>query len=125
MNNDVYKCNSCGKIVSILHNSNGNLTCCNQNMVLLKANTQDASNEKHVPVIEKKDNGYLVKIGSVEHPMEEKHYIEFIEVITKNSIYRKYLKPNDKPEFFVKVDEDIIAVREYCNLHGLWENKIK
>ena len=123
--NELYRCSSCGNIVSIFHSTNGTVNCCGKEMTQLVANMQDGATEKHIPVVEKKDDGYLIKIGSVEHPMEEKHYIEFIEVITENCSYRKNLKPNQKPEFFVKTDEKILYVREYCNLHGLWQNNLE
>jgi superoxide reductase len=90
-------------------------------MTLQEENTVDAAKEKHVPVIENVEGGVLVKVGSVEHPMVETHYIEFIEVITANKIYKKYLIPGEKPEAFFSIDEDILAVREYCNVHGLWK----
>jgi superoxide reductase len=92
-------------------------------MELLKENTVDASREKHVPVIEKTANGYKVKVGSVPHPMEEKHYIEWIQLIVGNMAYHRYLKPGDAPEaeFCVPKAGEVIA-REYCNLHGLWKS---
>ena len=123
--NKLYKCNVCGNIVSVLNLSDGNLSCCGKEMIMLKANIQDGAIEKHIPVIEEKDGGYLIKVGSIEHPMEEQHYIEFIEVITENCSYRKGLKPHQKPEFFVKKNEKILYVREYCNLHGLWQNNLE
>jgi len=121
--NQIYKCNICGNIVQVLHTGVGELVCCGQPMELLKENTVDASLEKHVPVIEKTDTGIKVKIGSVPHPMEEKHYIEWIQVIAGNTAYRKYLKPGDLPEaeFCVPYSDNLIA-REYCNLHGLWKS---
>ena len=119
----VYKCNVCGNIVEVLHGSNGELVCCGQPMELLVEGTTDAATEKHVPVIEEKDGGYLVKVGAVEHPMTEKHYIEWIEVITEdNRVYRKYLTPQDKPEAFFKVEGKVVAAREYCTLHGHWKS---
>jgi superoxide reductase len=124
--NEVYKCEICGNIVEVVHASGGTLVCCGKPMVLLKENTVDASLEKHVPIIETAKKGVLVKIGSIPHPMEEKHYIEFIEVITKdNKSDKKFLKPGDKPEaeFCISI-ENILFAREYCNLHGLWSSKI-
>ncbi len=117
----IYKCEVCGNIVEVVHPSGGTLVCCGKPMTLLKENTTDAAVEKHVPVIEKIDGGVLVKVGAVEHPMLEKHYIEWIEVHTANKVYRKYLKPGDKPEAVFKLDEEVLYAREYCNLHGLWK----
>ncbi len=120
---EVYKCLVCGNIVEVLHAGAGELVCCNQGMRLLKENTTDAATEKHVPVFEREGNRVYVVVGSVEHPMEERHYIEWIEVITENKVYRKYLVPNQAPkaEFMLMDDENVIEVREYCNLHGLWK----
>lgn len=118
---EVYKCDVCGNIVEIEHGGKGQLVCCNQPMKLLVENTVDAAYEKHVPVVEKADGKVTVKVGSVEHPMEEKHYIEWIEVIVDNKLYRKYLKPGDKPEAVFNIADGSIIVREYCNLHGLWK----
>jgi len=119
--NEVYKCESCGNIVEVVHASGGTLVCCGKEMTLQKPNTVDAAKEKHVPVIEKNAQGVLVKVGSVPHPMEEKHYIEFIEVVSDNKIYRAYLKPGDKPQAQFELP-DISFARAYCNLHGLWKS---
>ena len=122
----IYKCEICGNIIEVIHESGGdNLVCCGKSMTLLKENTIDASLEKHVPIISKTSEGILVQIGSVPHPMEEEHYIEFIEVITKdNKSNKKFLSPRDKPEAEFCIDiENILLVREYCNLHGLWKNQ--
>jgi len=120
--NQVYKCNVCGNIVEVVHVGAGELVCCGQPMVLLKENTVDASKEKHVPVIEKIEGGVRVKVGSVEHPMEEKHYIEWIELLADSRVYRRYLKPGEKPEVIFEIKADEVAAREYCNLHGLWKS---
>jgi len=117
----VYKCDVCGNIVEILHEGVGELVCCGQPMTLLGENTVDASKEKHVPVIEKQAGGYLVKIGAVPHPMEEKHHIEWIELIAGERAYRQFLKPGDAPEAFFAVEAAQVSAREYCNLHGLWK----
>jgi len=117
----IYKCEVCGNMVEVIHNSAGTLVCCGQNMTLVTENTQDAAVEKHIPVVEKTENGVLVKVGSVPHPMIDKHYIEWIEVQTQNKVYRKYLKPGEKPEAQFIIKEEIIVVREYCNVHGLWK----
>lgn len=118
----IYKCNICGNIVEVLHAGVGQLVCCGQPMQLMTENTVDASKEKHVPVIEKTKNGFKIKVGSVPHPMEEKHYIEWIEVIADGKNYRKFLKPGDKPEAEFCIDAKKITAREYCNLHGLWKS---
>jgi len=119
---EVYKCEACGNVVEILHAGGGDLVCCGQDMVLLKANTVDAALEKHVPVIEKKGRTVTVKVGSVAHPMEEKHYIEVVGVWAGNKLYRAYLKPGDRPEATFEVDGDVQHARAYCNLHGLWKS---
>ena len=117
----VYKCEVCGNMIEVIHNSAGTLVCCGQNMTLVTENSQEAAVEKHIPVVEKIENGILVKVGSVPHPMLDKHYIEWIEVQTQNKVYRKYLKPGEKPEAQFMIKEEIIVVREYCNVHGLWK----
>jgi superoxide reductase len=119
---DIYKCNVCGNIISILHVGGGQLVCCNEPMQLITENTVEASKEKHIPVTEKVEGGILVKIGSQAHPMEEKHYIEWIEVIVDNKSYRKFLKPGDAPEAFFPIKNEAYKVRAYCNIHGLWKN---
>ncbi|HRU04674.1 MAG TPA: desulfoferrodoxin [Candidatus Brocadiia bacterium] len=117
----IFKCELCGNIVEMLHPSDGELVCCGQPMKLFKENTVDASKEKHVPVIEKVDGGFKVKVGAVPHPSEEKHYIEWIQVIAGGKAYRQFLKPGDKPEAVFKIDAPSVTAREYCNLHGLWK----
>ena len=118
----VYKCNICGNIVEVLHAGVGQLVCCGQPMELLVERTEDVGKEKHVPVIEKTETGIRVKVGSIPHPMEENHYIEWIEVIADGVIYRKFLKPGDKPEAEFEVGAENITVKEYCNVHGLWKS---
>jgi superoxide reductase len=118
---EVYKCEVCGNIVEVLHEGKGELVCCGQPMKLYKENTVDAAKEKHVPVIEKTDKGFKVKVGSVTHPMEEKHYIEWIELMADGVAYRKFLKPGDAPEAEFYLDAAQVTAREYCNLHGLWK----
>ena len=118
----VYKCKICGNIVEILHSGMGELVCCNVPMVLMEENTVDAAQEKHVPVVEKTETGIKVKVGSVEHPMEEDHYIEWIEVIADGRVYMKFLSPGDKPEAEFEIKAEEIEAREYCNLHGLWKS---
>lgn len=117
----VYKCDVCGNMVELVHVGGGELVCCGQPMKSLTENTVDASKEKHVPVIEKTDGGVKVTIGSVAHPMEDKHYIEWIEVLAGDKAYRTFLKPGDAPEAVFCIDAWPVAAREYCNLHGLWK----
>jgi len=119
----VYRCNICGNIVEVLHTGVGQLVCCGQPMELLTEKTTDIGLEKHVPVIEKIGNKVKVKIGSVPHPMEQKHYIEWIEIIANGKTCRKFLKPGDKPEAEFGITAKKIEAREYCNIHGLWKSK--
>ncbi len=119
-NLEIYKCEGCGNIVEVLHGGAGELVCCGNPMKLYSENTVDAAKEKHVPVVEKIDGGYKVVVGSVAHPMEEKHLIEWIELVADGKAYRQFLNPGDAPEAIFKVDASNVTVREYCNLHGLW-----
>ena len=118
----IYRCNICGNIVEVLHAGVGQLVCCGQPMELLTEKTVDVGLEKHVPIIEKVGNKVKVKVGSVPHPMEQKHYIEWVEIIADGRVYRKFLKPGDKPEAEFEITADKIEAREYCNLHGLWKS---
>lgn len=118
----VFKCAHCGLIVEVV--GNGMVpSCCGEPMGLLTENTVDAAKEKHVPVVEKKETGILVKVGAMPHPMEPDHYIEWIEVINGNYINRYRLKPGDAPQaaFYVPMQPGLV-VRAYCNKHGLWKN---
>jgi len=117
----VYKCDVCGNIVEVMHAGAGELVCCGQPMKLFKENSVDAAKEKHVPVVEKTVDGFKVKVGSVAHPMEEKHWIEFIELIVDGKVYREFLKPGQSPEATFCIKADKVTAREYCNLHGLWK----
>jgi superoxide reductase len=117
----IYKCNICGNIVEVLHGGAGELVCCGEPMELLDEKTADATTEKHVPVIEKVDGGYKVKVGSVPHPMEAKHYIEWIELLADGKAYRQFLQPGKPAEAVFHVKADSISAREYCNVHGLWK----
>ncbi len=117
----VYKCSICENIVEMVHGGKGELVCCGQPMDLLEENTVDASLEKHVPVVEKVEGGYKVKVGSDPHPMEEKHYIEWVEIIYDGRVHRKWLKPGDAPEACFATCADKVEAREYCNIHGLWK----
>lgn len=119
----IYKCNICGNIVEVLHSGVGQLVCCGQPMELLKEKIEDVGQEKHVPVIEKTENGIKVKVGSIPHPMEENHYIEWIEIIVDGKSCRKFLKPKDQPEAEFELQGEKIEAREYCNIHGLWKTK--
>ncbi|MBW1754107.1 MAG: desulfoferrodoxin [Deltaproteobacteria bacterium] len=118
---EVYKCNVCGNIVEVLHGGQGELVCCGQPMARLVENTVDAAKEKHVPVVEKVDAGVKVKVGEVAHPMEEKHFIEWVEVIANGKAYRQFLNPGETPEATFNVEAEQVTAREYCNLHGLWK----
>jgi superoxide reductase len=109
-------------MTEVVHASAGELVCCGQPMNLMTENTTDAATEKHVPVIEKIDGGYKVMVGSVAHPMEEKHYIEWIELIADGKAYRQFLEPGGVPEAVFMVDAAEVTAREYCNLHGLWKS---
>jgi len=117
----IYKCELCGNIVEVLIAGDGDLVCCEQPMKLMVENTVDAAKEKHVPVIEKIPGGVKVKVGSVAHPMEEKHYIQWIEINADGRTCRRFLKPGDAPEAEFMVEAANITAREYCNLHGLWK----
>ena len=119
---EIYKCDICGNIVEVLHGGGGTLVCCGQDMTLQTENTVDAAKEKHVPVIEKIDGGYKVSVGSVAHPMEEAHYIEWIELIAGDTAYRQFLNPGDTPEAVFKIDAAEVSAREYCNVHKLWKS---
>ena len=118
----IYKCNVCGNIVEVLHSGAGQLVCCGQPMKLLEEKTEDVGQEKHVPVIEKTERRTRVKVGEVPHPMEEGHFIEWIELIADDKVYRKFLKPGDKPEAEFELKAEKIEAREYCNIHGLWKS---
>jgi len=121
MVNEIYKCEICGNVIEMLHNAGVNPVCCGQDMVRLKEKSEDVGKEKHVPIVEKTETGIKVKVGSIEHPMEEKHFIEWIEVVSGGKIYKEFLKPIMKPEaeFCIK---EFDLVRIYCNIHGLWKN---
>jgi len=118
----IYKCDICGNIIEVVHTGAESLVCCGQPMRLLQEKSAEEGQEKHLPVMEKTDNGIKIKVGSIPHPMEEKHYIEWIEVITKDGVFRKFLNPGNVPECVFNVDYDaVISVREYCSIHGLWK----
>ncbi len=118
----IYRCNVCGNIVEVLHAGKGELVCCGRPMELLQGKIADVRLEKHVPVVETTDRGIKVKVGSTPHPMEENHYIEWVEIITGGESYRKFLKPGDKPEAEFEIGPPKVAAREYCSIHGLWKS---
>ncbi len=119
----IYKCNVCGNIVEVLHSGEGELVCCGQAMELQQEKSQEEGHEKHVPVIEKTEKGYKIKVSSVPHPMETEHYIEWMEINADGKSGKKFLKPGDAPEaeFFVQAEN--VSARAYCNVHGLWKSK--
>ena len=118
----VYKCNVCGNIVEVVHTGKGTLVCCGQPMDFLGENTTDAAREKHVPVVEATDSGIKVKVGDVPHPMEENHYIEWVEIIANGKSCRIFLKPGEKPEAVFDIASQKVTAREYCSVHGLWKS---
>lgn len=119
---ELYYCEICGNVVELVHEGQPALVCCNKKMTKLEAKTEDIGGEKHVPVMEETETGIKVKVGSVEHPMEENHYIKFIEVLLQDKVVRAELEPGQKPvaEFCAK-KADVLEVREYCTIHGLWK----
>ena len=121
----IYKCDLCGNIVEVLQTGAGELVCCNQPMTLQQEKTEDASTEKHVPYIEKVGGGVKIRVGqNAAHPMEEKHYIQWIELLVDGKADRKFLKPGDVPEAFFNITGENMVAREYCNVHGLWKGQM-
>jgi superoxide reductase len=119
----IYKCEICGNIVEVLHEGVGPLFCCGEEMKLFEEKTEDSSVEKHVPYIEKTDEGILVKIGqNQDHPMIEEHYIEWIQILADGKAYRQFLNPDDKPQALFEIKANKVEAREYCNIHGLWKS---
>ena len=118
---EIYKCEVCENIVEVVRAGKGQLVCCGKPMELLNENTVDAAREKHVPVIEQTADGYLIKVGSVSHPMEEKHFIEWIELVADGVSHRKFLKPGDTPQAAFCIKASAVTAREFCNLHGHWK----
>ena len=121
---EVYKCTHCGNIVEVLHGGKAPLICCGEPMKLLREGQSDGATEKHVPVIEKTENGYKVTVGSAPHPMTEEHWIEWIELIADGISYKKFLNPGEAPEAEFCVKADKVTAREFCNLHGLWKAEL-
>ncbi|MEF9933816.1 MAG: desulfoferrodoxin [Clostridium sp.] len=121
--NKLYRCEICNLIAKVEKDGFGKLVCCGKPMVEIVENTVEASVEKHVPVIEKVDGGVRVNVGSVDHPMEDVHFIEWIELHVGEEVYVKYLKPSEKPEAFFKIENaDGAVAKAYCNLHGYWKS---
>ena len=118
---EIYKCGACGAMIEVLDGGGGELVCCGEPMQLFTENTVDAAKEKHVPVVEKTATGYKVAVGSVAHPMEEKHYIQWIELIADGKAYREFLKPGQAPEAEFCIEASEVTAREFCNIHGLWK----
>jgi superoxide reductase len=117
----VYKCEICGIVAEVLDGGAGELVCCGEPMRLMEENTVDASREKHVPVVTKVEGGFRVAVGSVPHPMEAKHFIQWIELLADGRTYRQFLNPGEKPEAFFSLQVEKVAAREFCNLHGMWK----
>jgi len=121
---ELYRCEVCGNIVEVVNEGATSLVCCGEPTIKLEAKTEDQGREKHVPVVEETDSGIKVKVGSIKHPMEDKHYIKFIEILLKDRIIRKELKPGQAPEVkYCATKSDVMEVREFCSIHGLWKNK--
>ncbi len=120
-----YECKKCGNMVAFVKEGAGTVVCCGEPMTEIVAGTTDAAVEKHVPVVEQSGNEITVKVGSVEHPMIEEHYIEWIALETKQGAQRKVLSPSDKPEakFTLAGGDELVAAYAYCNLHGLWKSE--
>lgn len=118
--NQIYRCSVCGNVVEVLQAGGGELHCCGKPMCLLVENSVDAAKEKHVPVIEKITGGYKVTVGSVLHPMQPEHYIQWIELLADGQVLRRQLRPGEKPEAVFMTDAEEVKAREFCNLHGLW-----
>ncbi len=128
----IYKCNICGNIVEVLHTGQGELVCCGQPMELIIAKNKDEGQEKHMPVIKElpanmcsDKDGFKIKVGEIEHPMQEDHYIEWIEINTEDGKSgKRFLTPKDKPIVDFYTRKKVISIRVYCNIHGLWENSL-
>lgn len=123
---DIYKCEECGNIVEVVNVGGGELVCCGQKMILMEEKTADSATEKHVPLIEKKNDAYIVTVGSTLHPMTEEHWIQWIELIADGKVLRQELSPGDQPvaTFAYEGEAKEICAREYCNLHGLWKGEL-
>jgi superoxide reductase len=117
----IYKCNICGNIVEVLHTGAGELVCCNQPMQVQEEKDHDEGEEKHAPIIKKEEDGTKITVGSILHPMQEDHFIEWIELTIDDKIFKKFLSSKDKPEIKVSLKGGKIKARAFCNLHGLWK----
>jgi superoxide reductase len=120
---EVYKCMKCGIVAEVLHAGSGQMVCCGEPMKHLAENTTDAAKEKHVPVVEKVDGGYKVAVGSVPHPMQPEHSIEWIELLADGVAYRRFLEPGQAAEAVFHIQAESVSAREFCNLHGLWKGQ--
>lgn len=120
---EIYKCETCGNIIEILHEGVGKLVCCEKPMKLLEEKTKDEEKEKHVPIIKKNEDGIIIEVGENPHPMEDKHFIEWIEIQTEKGSSKKFLQPGDDPVKKFPVKKEIKKVRIYCNIHGLWKSE--
>lgn len=117
---DIYRCEVCTNVVWVIRGGEGDLVCCGQPMSLYEEKKVDAAKERHFPVIEKIPSGFKVRVGSVAHPMEKRHYVEWIELVADGSCYRQFLEPGDTPEVVFVIEAQQIAAHAYCNLHGFW-----
>ena len=117
-----YICPHCGNIVEMIHDAGVNPVCCGQKMNELVPGAVEASHEKHIPAVDVDGDILAVRVGSVEHPMAEEHWIEWVELVSDKGIQRKYLNPGEAPKVkFLLNGEKPLAVYAYCNLHGLWK----
>ncbi|MBN1437427.1 MAG: desulfoferrodoxin [Sedimentisphaerales bacterium] len=121
---ELYKCDKCGNVIEMIWGDYRHMLCCGTMMHPVEAKTADAKTEKHVPVIEKVPGGFKVTVGSVPHPMEENHYIQWIEIQADGKVYTEYLKPGMAPEATFTIDAEKVTAREYCNVHGLWKGEM-
>jgi superoxide reductase len=119
---EIYQCEVCGNMVEVLHVGQGTLVCCGQPMVLQQENQKEATLEKHIPVVERTAGGFKVSVGSIPHPMEEKHFIEWVELVADGKAYRQFLNPGETPQAFFALEADKITARAFCNLHGMWKS---
>ena len=119
---EIYKCELCGNMTEVHHESGGTMVCCGQDMTHLEEKTADQTTEKHVPLIEAVEGGYKVTVGSTLHPMLETHYIEWVQLVTEKQVLKQFLKPGDEPTAVFKTADKALYAREYCNLHSLWKS---
>src|SRR5512137_1809703 len=119
---ELYYCKQCGNVIEVAFAGSTPLICCGEEMTLLVAKSGEEGKEKHRPVVVASRTGIVVKVGSIDHPMTDQHYIAFIEVLTAGAVCRAELNPGDKPQAEFRIKEaDIVEVRAYCNVHGLWK----